>query len=122
MYRNFVDLCFIMLCALVVVLEQSVELRGLRAAPAELDEAASHAVAMDSPGVLVVGDGWFGAAGGKHGALSDALDALTGSARVIIVPEGRGVSHEVVMTAWWGAVARGFQSELGVSAERQRTP
>jgi biopolymer transport protein ExbD len=119
MYRSFVDLVFIVLCALIVVLEDSVELRGLTVDPAGLDSSASHAIAIDGPGVLVVGGEWYAAGGRRFDSVDAALASLGEQAKVVVVPADRSISHERVIAAWWRVSSSGCGAELGVLAHEE---
>lgn len=117
MYRSFVDLVFIVLCALAVMLDQSVSLRGLRADPADVGSGGTQEISVDEMEVLVVGDGGFGIAGTEYPDAESALAALAPDVPVVVVPESDAVSHHRVVATWWAIRRTGRHVELGVRAE-----
>lgn len=116
MYRSFVDLVFIVLCALAVILERSVELRGLRADLADVGEGGTAEIATEDMEPLVVCEDRVQAAGRDFPGVPAALSAIPPGAAVVVVPAGESVSHQRVIAAWWEVRRTGRHAELGVRA------
>ncbi|MDA1106170.1 MAG: hypothetical protein O2855_06210 [Planctomycetota bacterium] len=119
-FRSFVDLVFVVLCGLVVVLQESVELKGLTVDAVDMLEGVTHDIAMDTPGVLVVGDEWYAANGEHYPALPDAIAAASSASSgevIVVVPVDEKISHERVLSTWFAVTQSGHRAELGVTAE-----
>lgn len=116
MARSFVDLVFIILCAVIVLLTESVQLQGLDAAPAGVGDEAAHEVALDEMEVIVVADDWYGCAGERALSVDGALRLAPRDAAILVVPESSAVSHHRVIGAWWDIRSRGRVVELGVES------
>ena len=116
MYRSFVDLVFIILCALAVILDRSVELRGLRADLAGVGEGGTEEIALADMEPMVVGDDSVHLAGRDFPGVPAALAGLRPEATVVVVPASDAVSHQRVIAAWWEVRRTGRHAELGVRA------
>ena len=116
MYRSFVDLVFIILCALAVLLDQSIAVRGLRADPADVGSGGTEAIALEDMEVLVVGDEAFGLGGEEYPDAGSAVAAAGPDKPIVVVPESDSVSHHRVVEVWWDIRRTGRHVELGVRA------
>lgn len=119
MFRSFVDLVFILLCAVVVVLTQSVPLKGLKADPTDVGDGEAHAIDSGVTEILVVSDDWIGFNGEKFDGLESAAKRLSSdvNATTVVVPEHAEVSHHRVIRTWWELKRAGRHVELGVRPE-----
>lgn len=119
MFRSFVDLVFIMLCAVVVILTQSVPLKGLKADPTDVGNGEAHSIDSGVTEILVVSDEWIGLNGERFEALEAAVEHLSSDsgATVVVVPEHADVSHHRVIRTWWDLKRTGRHVELGVRPE-----
>ena len=97
MYRSFVDLVFIMLCALTLVLTQSISLKGLKANPADTDAAQSGSITAHRIQVVVIAEEWMGLDGEKFNDVQSLLGRVDPAAQLVVVPENAEVSHHRVM-------------------------
>ena len=116
MYRSFVDLVFIILCALAVMLDQSIAVRGLRADPADVGNGGTEEIALEDMEVLVVGEEAFGLGGEEYADAGSAVAAAGPDAPIVVVPESDSVSHHRVVETWWDIRRTGRHVELGVRA------
>lgn len=116
MYRSFVDLVFIVLCALAVMLEQSISVGGLSAEPADVGNGGVRDIPLEDMEVLIVGESSFGLGGAQFGDAGSALAQVGPEVPIVVVPEGNGVSHHRVIEAWWDIRRTGRHVELGVRA------
>jgi hypothetical protein len=116
MYRSFVDLVFIVLCALAVVLTESVSLRGLKTDPVDVGAEGAARLPLDQMGMIVVGEGHLAIDGDRFDRLEDALGAIAADKAVVVVPESDTVSHHRIVAVWWDIHRTGRHVELGVRA------
>jgi hypothetical protein len=123
MYRSFVDLVFIILCALSVVLTESVSLRGLKTDPVDVGAEGAMRLPLDQMSVIVVGEGDLTIDGNRFGRLEDALASIAAGKAVVVGPESDVVSHHRIVAVWWDIHRTGRHVELGVRAEgaKERT-
>lgn len=119
MFRSFVDLVFIMLCAVVVILTQSVPLKGLKADPTDVGDGEAHSIDSGVTEILVVSDEWIGLNGARFDSIEAAMKRLSNEsdATTVVVPEHADVSHHRVIRAWWDLKKTGRHVELGVRPE-----
>jgi hypothetical protein len=119
MMRSFVDLVFILLCATVVLLTQSVTLKGLKADPTDIGDGDAHTIDSSRTEILVVSDEWVGLGGAKFSTPDAALASVAQDpdVTVVIVPEHADVSHHRVIGTWWDLKRSGLHVELGVRPE-----
>ncbi len=119
MYRSFVDLVFIILCAVIVVLAEldTDVLKGLDANPADVGSNGAHSIAIEEMQVLVVSEDFYTIEGVRFVDISAALQTLAQDAPVVVVPESSDLSHERVIAAWWQVHQTGRHVELGVRTE-----
>lgn len=116
MYRSFVDLVFVILCALAVMLDQSIAVRGLRAEPAAVGNGGTEEIALEDMEVLVVGEEAFGLGGEEYADADSAVAAAGPGVPIVVVPESDSVSHHRVVETWWDIRRTGRHVELGVRA------
>lgn len=114
MYRSFVDLVFIVLCALAVILSQSVSLHGLKADPVDVGADGADRIPLESMGMLVVGAEDVAIGGTRFPVLDDALRSLEATQGVVVIPESDAVSHHRIVSVWWDVHRTGRHVELGV--------
>jgi biopolymer transport protein ExbD len=119
MYRSFVDLVFIMLCALTLVLTQSISLKGLKANPADADAAQSGSITAHRIQVVVIAEEWMGVDGEKFNDVQSLLGRIDPAAQLVVVPENAEVSHHRVMEAWTILRRSGREVELGVRPSKE---
>jgi hypothetical protein len=119
MFRSFVDLVFILLCAVVVILTQSVPLKGLKADPTDVGDGEANSIDSGVTEVLIISDDWIGLNGERFDALDVAVRRLSSDpgAITVVVPEHADVSHHRVIRAWWDLKKTGRHVELGVRPE-----
>ncbi len=119
MYRSFVDLVFIILCAVILVLTQSIQLKGLKANPADADSTQSSAMASNRIQIVVIAEQWIGMEGVKFIDFQAILSNLDPLVQVVVVPENSNVSHHRVMEAWSIFRRKGYAVELGVRPSKE---
>ncbi|MSQ90753.1 MAG: hypothetical protein EXS01_05080 [Phycisphaerales bacterium] len=119
MYRSFVDLVFIILCALIVVLAEAGtdSLRGLSADPADVGDQGTHELDDGGFEFLVVSEVGFIVRDTHFTKVADALNLLDPGLAVVVVPESSLLSHDRVIGAWWEARQSGRHVELGVRTD-----
>ncbi len=119
MYRSFVDLVFIILCAVILVLTQSIPLKGLKANPADADATQSGAFSALRIQVVVIAEKWVGVEGEKFIDIQAILKILDPMAQLVVVPENSNVSHHRVMEVWTVFRRSGREVELGVRPKQE---
>ena len=119
MFRSFVDLVFILLCAVVVILTQSVPLKGLKADPTDVGDGETSSIDSGVTEILIISDDWVGLNGERFDALEAAMERLSNESdtTTVVVPEHADVSHHRVIRAWWELKRTGRHVELGVRPE-----
>jgi len=117
MYRSFVDLVFIVVCALAVVLTQSVTLRGLKADPVDVGAEGSSRIPLESMKMLVVGADHLAIDDARFESVEHAIGALQDGQGVVVIPESDAVSHHRIVGVWWDVHRSGRHVELGVRSE-----
>jgi hypothetical protein len=120
MYRSFVDLVFIVVCALAVVLTQSVTLRGLKADPVDVGAEGSSRIPLESMRMLVVGPDHLAIDEMRYESVEGAIGALDEGQGVVVIPESDAVSHHRIVGVWWDIHRSGRHVELGVRSEGGR--
>lgn len=113
--RGFVDLLFILLCSTIVLLAQSIPLRGLLAEPAEAGSGGSRPLHGDDVVLVSVSESTLATATASGSRLEE-LDLPAAPSTVIIVPATSAITHHRVIDVWRQAQNAGFQVELGVQA------
>lgn len=113
--RSFVDLIFILLCAVVVLLTQSVRLHAMKVDPVKVGSGGSRSVAGSSIEIVAISDDMISVSGKQYKDIQSFLQAVDIDAHLLIVPENNKVSHHRVIKAWWEIQQHGRQVELGVS-------
>ncbi len=98
--KSFIDLAFILLCAAIVLLSQSVQLGSLDAAPAEVDAGQTQSV-QPAEVIIVVVD----ANALRHNQATfpnaNALhEALPPDAKLVLIPASEDLPHHRVMEVW----------------------
>lgn len=116
MYRSFVDLVFIMLCALAVIVAQSITLRGLKVDPVDVGAEGAESLPGGEPVVLVVGEADVAVTDTRFDDVPSALASIPGPAPIVVVPESDGISHHRVVAVWWELHQSGHRVDLGVRA------
>ena len=111
--RGFVDLLFILLCSTIVLLAQSIPLRGLMAEPAEAGSGGTRPLDTDSVILVSVAESSVSTADGTGSHLSD-LALPSESSTVIIVPATNKITHHRIIDIWREAREAGLSVELGV--------
>lgn len=119
MFRSFVDLVFILLCAVVVILTQSVSLKGLKADASDIGDGESHSIDSGTTEILIVSDEWVGLDGQRYDTVEAAIGRLSSDpdTTTVVVPEHADVSHHRVIRTWWDLKRAGRHVELGVRPE-----
>jgi hypothetical protein len=113
MGRGFVDLMFILLCSTIVLLAQSIPLRGLLAEPAVAGIGGTRPI--DGVDVVLVSIDASTVSTAEHtGSTLDALELPRGPITLILLPATSTVSHHRVIDVWRTAQASGYRVELGV--------
>ena len=113
--RGFVDLLFILLCSTIVLLAQSIPLKGLMAEPAVAGSGGTRPLDSDKV-VLVSVDESTLATTTSTGTRLDELDQPATPSTVIIVPATNEITHHRVIDIWREAREAGFKVELGVQS------
>lgn len=123
MLRSFVDFVFILLCATIVLLTESVALKGLTADPTDVGDGDAHAIDANRTEILVVSDEWLGVGGERFTAPESAVARLSQDrdVTIVIVPEHSSVSHHRVIGTWWDLKKTGRHVELGVRPESSKS-
>ena len=111
--RGFVDLLFILLCSTIVLLAQSIPLRGLLAEPAVAGTGGSRPLGGDEIVLISVSDSEL-ATTTATGTRLDELALPSSSSTIIIVPATESITHHRVIDVWKQARDAGYRVELGV--------
>jgi hypothetical protein len=100
----------------VVVLTQSVSLKGLKADPTDVGDGEAHSINSGVTEIMVVSNDWIGVNGERFDSVDRAMRRLSvdPNATTVVVPESADVSHHRVIRAWWDLKKAGRQVELGV--------
>ena len=114
--RGFVDLLFILLCSTIVLLAQSVPLRGLMAEPAEAGTGGTRALQGDELALVSVTETGV-ATDSSTGSNLAELQWVERPETLIIVPSTERITHHRIMQVWREARNAGFEVELGVQPE-----
>ena len=114
--RGFVDLLFILLCSTIVLLAQSVPLRGLLAEPAEAGLGGTRALHGDELALISVTETGVASDAGTGETLAE-LEWPQKPDTLIIVPSNENITHHRIMQVWREAQQAGFEVELGVQPE-----
>jgi len=122
MFRSFVDLVFILLCAVLVLLTNSVQLKGLSADVSDVGEHESNAIDPHETLIVVVSEDWLGIDGKHLSDVSEVQSALKAQSKtsVVVIPETSSVSHHRVIETWWTLKQSGWRVELGVRPETSK--
>lgn len=111
--RGFVDLLFILLCSTIVLLAQSIPLRGLLAEPAVAGTGGSRPLGGDDVVLVSVSESTL-TTQSASGTRLEELSIPSSSSTVIIVPAADTITHHRVIDVWRQAREAGFHVELGV--------
>ena len=111
--RGFVDLLFILLCSTIVMLAQSIPLRGLLAEPVLAGTGGSRPLGGDDVVLVSVSESKL-ATTSATGTRLDDLSLPSSSSTIIIVPATDSITHHRVIDVWRQARDAGFHVELGV--------
>lgn len=114
--RSFVDLMFILLCAVTSLLTQSSNLRSLRIDPADAGTGGTRAVSAASIEVVSVSDEALEFRGERRSSAADIRAAADVDMLLLLVPEHDKVSHHRVLALWRDLTRLGLRVELGVKA------
>lgn len=115
--RSFVDLLFILLCAALVMLANSSQLRVADATPAKVAGGGRLDLAGRDLRVIVVDDGAITLDGDHWDAETPPPGRLAATDRVVVVPADDAVSHHRVLRVWSRLRALGLEVDLGVLPE-----
>ena len=114
--RGFVDLLFILLCSTIVLLAQSIPLRGLLAEPAEAGTGGTRPLHDDEIILVSISETELATAEASGTSLEELdLPAST----LLIVPATADITHHRVIDVWRQAREAGFRVELGVQSGRR---
>jgi len=111
--KSFVDLLFILLCSTIVMLSDTVRVKQVDLAPAEVGGGAISATRAEDVVVVAVS-----ADGVTHDGRSipDAAlpDSLPVGASALLSPSDENVTHFRVMRVWSSLRSAGVDAHLGV--------
>lgn len=115
--KSFIDLLFILLCATIVMLTQSVQVGTVSTAPAEVDgdQLAEH----DKPEmrVVVVGSESLYLDGEPVARAAEIAPQIDPRAMAVVMPRDDGLSHHRVMAVWSDLRELGVDAQLGAVQE-----
>jgi len=111
--RGFVDLLFILLCSTIVLLAQSIPLRGLMAEPAQAGSGGTRPLDTDSVVLVSVAETTLSTPVMTVQEFSE-LDLPSHPTTVIIVPATSDITHHRMIDVWREARNAGLSVELGV--------
>ena len=109
--RGFVDLLFILLCSTIVLLAQSIPLRGLLAEPAEAGAGGTRPLDGDELTLVSVSETTLTTVDAT-GVRLDELNLPVST--LLIVPATEDITHHRIIDVWREARAAGYRVELGV--------
>ncbi|MBM4361316.1 MAG: hypothetical protein FJ104_01455 [Deltaproteobacteria bacterium] len=112
--RSFVDLLFILLCAALVMLANSSQLRVAEATPAKVAGGGRLDLAGRELRVLVVGPVQVGLDDERWDGDAPPVGVLAADDRVVVVPADEEVSHHRVLRVWFELREQGLEVDLGV--------
>lgn len=122
MSRSFVDLMFILLCAVISLVTQATNLRSLRIDPADAGTGGTRAVAGSSIEVVAVSDEALDFRGQRLTSADEVRAASDPDMLLLLVPEHERVSHHRVLALWRDLTRLGLRVELGVKATSGGSP
>jgi hypothetical protein len=122
MSRSFVDLMFILLCAVISLVAQATNLRSLRIDPADAGTGGTRAVAGSSIEVVAVSDEALDFRGQRLTSADEVRAASDPDMLLLLVPEHERVSHHRVLALWRDLTRLGLRVELGVKAKSGGSP
>jgi hypothetical protein len=117
MARGFVDLLFILLCGAIVMLSDSIRVKGLPVDPAR-SSSMEDGSAGSNPEILVVSADWVGIDGNRYESVGNAIDD-SGSDSFVIVPSDRIVAHHRMVAIWDELDAAGCTASFGVLVDSE---
>ena len=112
--RSFVDVLFILLCATIVMLSQSLRIGSVEASPAKIGGGAiSEIDAADVRPVIVQSDHLV-MDDHRHESVAAILVDLPASACIVLIAGSPELSHHRMMSIWSEVHDAGVTVKLGV--------
>ncbi len=118
---SFIDVLFILLCAVIVMLIDTAHLGSLVADPADVSPKHAAAAGLSEEQLVAVDAQSFQVEDQTFGDLGALLLALDADRPVLLVSASDEVTHHRVVWVWDQLVASGFETRLGVERE-ETTP
>ncbi|MEM6457768.1 MAG: hypothetical protein AAF710_00075 [Planctomycetota bacterium] len=105
--KSFIDLAFILLCAAVVLLAQSVRVGVIDTDPAEVQGSQLADLPPQTTRVVVIGPDELFLEDQPMPSIDTLLDQTGSDTALMLTPQSEAVSHHRVMLVWSGLSAAG---------------
>lgn len=115
--NGFIDVLFLVLFATMVMLSESLPLKGLDVAPARSGSGAVSPLAYDAARLVVVGDDDYAVSGDRLTDLTSVAGHLDSDTQPVLVPESGSTSHHRMIEAWTRLNEMGWSPVFGVRAD-----
>lgn len=120
--RSFVDLMFILLAAAIMLLTQSVQMRGMKCDPVHSKGGESRDITGSGIEVVVISNDWIGVRGKHYEDVQQVLAVIEKDLNIVLVPENDSISHHRVISLWLDLRAAGRHIELGIQPVKEGAP
>ena len=111
---NLIDLLFILLCGTIVMLSQSIQLKGVEATPAQVGGGAVSDIHADDVKIVAVSLKTLAMEHQTFNSVPELSAKLTPKDVVVLVPGDEKVSHHRMMQLWSALQEKGHRVQLGV--------
>ena len=124
-HKSFIDMLFILLCATIVLLSESIRIGTVDAKPAEVGGGAVAEISINQVRLVIVQDDGLIFEEKPYAEWMQLVKAnrWVGDECVVLIPEAEDVTHHRMMKAWSDFLEAGFQVKFGAQAipEEQST-
>ena len=116
--KGFIDMLFILLCATIVLLSESIRIGTVEAKPAEVGGGAVSEISMNQVRLVIVQAEGLIFEEKPYAQFTELVKAnrWLGDECAVLVPEAEDVTHHRMMKVWSDFQEAGYQVKFGAKA------
>ena len=118
--KSFIDLLFILLCATIVLLSESVQIGAIDTAPVQVGGNGISSININDVRVVVVDDEQLSLDHKQYKSPEQLLKSLQSGQCVVLVAATENLKHHRIMNVWDVLSSSGIEVKLGARRRGSR--